>query len=325
MKGKSGLEKLFLVSVVTVFVLGWAAGCSSSDKAEGYLADQAAVSSNANIAASGGRGETSVYSEAAEPAMLASSDQAVPGTAAMTTMEGINRKLIYNADVRMEVANFKQSEADIRSLVQDAGGYILEFSEENYGDNHLGGTFVLKIPSTGFMPFLDHLEQMNRLSMERSVKGEDVTERYVDLESRLKAKQVIEIRLLSFMEQAGSSEALLQFSQELAKVQEEIERLKGQLRYLDQNAAFSTIHLHLFEKAPPALQMSSGPLSLGERMKAALLNSSNGVVAFVQSLLVFIAGALPVLLLLSAAGIPGYWFLRKWQRRHKNDAASTED
>lgn len=57
--------------------------------------------------------------------------------------------------------------------------------------------------------------------MDSSITGQDVTEEYIDLESRLKSKQAVESRLLSFMEQAEKTEDLLAISKDLAKVQEE--------------------------------------------------------------------------------------------------------
>ena len=64
------------------------------------------------------------------------------------------------------------------------------------------------------------------MSIERNVRGEDATEQYVDLEARLKARQTAESRLISFMENADTSEASA-FCEELAKVQEEIDGTKA--------------------------------------------------------------------------------------------------
>lgn len=91
------------------------------------------------------------------------------------------------------------------------------------------------------MSFLDGLEELEVISFQKNVHGQDVTEEYFDIHSRLGAKQFVEARLLDFMEKAQRTDDLLAFSSELAKVQEEIERFKGRIRYLDQIVEYSTI------------------------------------------------------------------------------------
>lgn len=56
-----------------------------------------------------------------------------------------------------------------------------------------------------------------------------------------------------------------------------------------------------------------------------LFQSSNGVVAFVQGVLVFVAGALPVVMLLSIFFIPLFWFFRMKRKRNQDDTASAQD
>src|SRR5690606_38457488 len=110
------------------------------------------------------------------------------------------------------------------------------------------GSFVIKVPASGFQSFLTGLEKLKKdEEFQRHVQGQDVTEEYVDLTSRLKAKQVVEARLLSFMEKATDTKDLLEFSNELARVQEEIERIKGRMRYIDENVSFSTVELRMYQ------------------------------------------------------------------------------
>ena len=88
-------------------------------------------------------------------------------------------------------------------MVSLAGGYMLNFSDTQT-KYELGGIFVIKVPSSGFQSFVNKLEELKKKDTvpQRNVKGQDVTEEYVDIQSRLKAKQVVESRLLSFMEKA---------------------------------------------------------------------------------------------------------------------------
>ena len=159
----------------------------------------------------------------------------------------INRKLIYKAYVTIEVEDFGEARSKIRSLVQLAGGYQLNFNEIN-SEHDRSGHFTIKVPASGFMDLLNRLEELSPDHYESKVTGQDVTEEYVDLEARLKVLEVTEQRLLSFMEQAASTGDLVIFSQELNDVQQDIERIKGRMRYLEQNVAYSTIELTVYEK-----------------------------------------------------------------------------
>ncbi|MCD1261606.1 DUF4349 domain-containing protein [Paenibacillus athensensis] len=226
--------------------------------------------------------------------------------------DGFNRKLIYKANLVMPVADYDKAQTELRDLVALSGAYILQFSE-SVESKARSGNYTIKVAANGFVPLLDGLAKISP-ALKRNVNGQDVTEEYVDLESRLKAKQAVEARLLSFMDKATKTDDLLAFSNELARVQQEIEQLKGRMRYLDQNVAYSTVELRLYE------QIGSKPLlsdpnetSLGERIERAWHSSLNVLTVVLQGLLVVLAAALPVLALAAVVCVP-LFVVRKRRR-----------
>ncbi|UKS30284.1 DUF4349 domain-containing protein [Paenibacillus sp. HWE-109] len=223
---------------------------------------------------------------------------------------GFNRKLIYRANLVMPVEDYSKSQTALRDLVALSGAYILQFSE-NANTGERGGTYTIKVAANGFVSLLDGLEKMSP-SLQRSVQGQDVTEQYVDLSSRLKAKQLVETRLLSFMEKAVKTDDLLAFSNELSKVQETIEQIKGQMRYLDQNVAFSTIELRMYQQTGNKPLLSDPNKStLEERIQKAWNSSLNVLVAVMQGILVFLAAAFPVIVIGLIIGGPIWAYRRK--------------
>ncbi len=98
---------------------------------------------------------------------------------------GFNRKLIYRANLVMPVEDYSKAQTALRDLVALSGAYILQFSE-NANTGERGGTYTIKVAANGFVSLLDGLEKMSP-SLQRNVQGQDVTEEYVDLSSRLKA------------------------------------------------------------------------------------------------------------------------------------------
>jgi hypothetical protein len=223
---------------------------------------------------------------------------------------GFNRKLIYRANLVMPVEDYSKAQTQLRDLVALSGAYILQFSE-NANTGERGGTFTIKVAAGGFVSLLDGLEKISP-SLQRNVQGQDVTEEYVDLESRLKAKQLVESRLLNFMDKATKTDDLLAFSNELSKVQGEIEQIKGRMRYLDQNVSYSTIELRMYQQTGNKPLLSDpNKLTLADRIQNAWNSSLNVLVAVLQGILVFLAAALPVLVIASIVGVPIWVFRRK--------------
>lgn len=237
--------------------------------------------------------------------------------------QGFHRQIIYRANMTMEVADYAEAQSQVKDLLHVSDGYILQFSEmqSNY---ELGGNYVLKVPAVGFSSFIDSLDAMNPLSMQKNVQGQDVTEEYVDLSSRLAAKEVVEARLLSFMENAQNAEDLVSFSRELASVQEEIEQIKGRMRYLDQNVAYATVELRLYEKIE-ASATKKNERSLYERASQAMDSSLKFLGEFFQGLIVFLAGAIPVLLVLVLLFLPFYFAMRRWSTKRRRTTDQTKE
>lgn len=241
-----------------------------------------------------------------------------PGFGADEVNAGIHRKLIYRAYVTMEVADYGAVQSEIRNLIQLSGGYLLEFNETN-SEYERGGTFVIKVPSTGFMTFLSRLEEFSgEHRYQSSISGEDVTEEYVDLEARLKAQQVTEQRLIAFMEKASRADELVEFSRELGRVQQEIEQIKGRMRYLEQNVAYSTIEARVYEKSATASRLQQDNAPFGERLSSSLMSVLQGISIVLQELVIFVVAALPIVLVLAIFASPfifWYWYHRREQVR----------
>ncbi|GLI08355.1 hypothetical protein YDYSG_43860 [Paenibacillus tyrfis] len=307
---KLHLLRLMRGAGAVLLLAGWLAGCSavSTDSEKLAVGDQK-MAQNSGASPAGSTGQTA-DSNAVKPAAGAS----LTGETAPETSEAFNRKIIYKANLVMQVEKYQEAQAKIQEAVKQSGGYILQFNE-NASGLEKSGTFVIKVPATGFQSLLALLEQIQP-TLQKNLQGQDVTEEYVDLSARLKAKQVVESRLIAFMEKAAKTDELLAFSNELGKVQEEIERIKGRMRYLEQNVAMSTIELKLTQKNSSAeVIQARGQGPLGQRASEAL-NGSLAVLGFLlQWLFVFLAGALPVILLLVLIGIP-VWLLRK-RRKEK--------
>ncbi|MEK3966078.1 DUF4349 domain-containing protein [Paenibacillus sp. FSL H7-0323] len=279
------------------------AAATTEQSSKATLADKS-TSAEAETAAGGNEApvEKGLTSE--------NTDQGNAGFTGSDVVEGLNKKLIYHANLTMEVEDYGKAQTEIRNMVTMAKGYIIEFNE-NMSQYEQGGTFILKVPASGFSPFLNNLEKVKHESLQRSIQGQDVSEEYVDLESRLKAKQLMEAQYTEFMKKATKSSDLVAFANELGSIQETIEQIKGRMRYIDQNVSFSTVELRVYqtdESLAVKEKAEQGPLL--ERASDALKGSLNALSVMFQWIFVILAGALPILI---GAGIilVIVWFARK--------------
>jgi hypothetical protein len=229
---------------------------------------------------------------------------------------GLNKKLIYRANLNMEVESYAKAQTEVRNMVTLAQGYIIEFNE-NMSEYEQGGTFIMKVPASGFSSFLGNLEKVKHEKLQRSIQGDDVSEEYVDLESRLKAKQLMESQYTEFMKKATKSADLVAFANQLGAIQEEIERIKGRMRYIDQNVSFSTVELRLYQTdASFDVQKKAELDPLGTRASNALNGSLHALSVTFQWLVVILAGALPILIGAALVLMIVLVYRRRRQRHH---------
>lgn len=277
------------------------------------LASTADAPASKGDAAQTGSGEAVLQNSTAE--------NVADGTAGFTgndVVAGLNMKLIYHANLIMEVENYAKAQSEVRNMVSLANGYIIEFTE-NMSEYEQGGTFILKVPASGFSSFLNRLEKVKHEKLEQSIKGQDVSEEYVDLESRLKAKQLMEIQYTEFMKKATKSTDLVSFANELGAIQEQIEQIKGRMRYIDQNVSFSTVELRLYQTDELVVakeKTEQGPLL--DRASSALKSSLNALSVTFQWIVVILAGALPLLIVAGIVLVIALWF-RKNGLRERNE------
>ncbi|MBT2765304.1 DUF4349 domain-containing protein [Paenibacillus sp. ISL-20] len=234
---------------------------------------------------------------------------------------GLNKKLMYKANIVMEIQDYGKAQSEVRNTVTLSGGYIVNFSETQ-SSSEKGGTFIVKVPANDFSSFLNRLENIAHENLQRSIEGQDVTEEYVDLESRLKAKQIMEEQYVAFMKKATKTTDLVAFANELERIQSEIEQMKGRMRYIDQNVSYSTVEIRLYEtpqkKDDPKTSAIQAPL--GQRISQAFQGSIDVITIIVQWIIVILSGSLPVLVI-AAFVLLILWLARRSGQRKREEVA----
>ncbi|WP_078554012.1 DUF4349 domain-containing protein [Bacillus alkalicellulosilyticus] len=292
-------------SMLFLVILLFLSGCGGSyDEATespsmGYdMAEEAAMDTQAEYdfaLANKFEGEGAVDDVEFQERQLA--EPAEPSTLATERVSASERMVIYNAFLSLEVKSYQKMTEQIREKVSAVGGYVVESNVYNHGEGDIYGRMVVKVPQKSFDPLLTEIETNSIKVEERTVSGQDVTEEYVDLESRLRSKEAVEKRLLSFMEEAEKTEDLLKISNDLGRVQEEIEQLKGRMKYLENNVSFSTISMDLHERQVNVASIQDTEnLNTWVKAKSLFMDSVNGIISLFSSLVILAIGLSPVFL-----------------------------
>ncbi|SEN56643.1 DUF4349 domain-containing protein [Lihuaxuella thermophila] len=289
-----------LFSLVVLFNLSlllW--GCSSQEQApEHFHSKTAKVTDKMMAGSSGDRATGEMATEA--KANDARSRLSLPSAE-------MNKKVIYTANVKLTVKDYKEIRTQLEQLVAKHQGYLVN-SSESKTNQYQRGNFTFRVPQAEFDPFLKGIQKLDTSSPEINIQGTDVTEELVDLESRLKAKQAMEKRLLDLMNKATKTDDLLDISRQLDQTQAEIEQIKGRLQYLNNKVDFSTVHVEITQLF---VSPSSAEQPLAKQMADSFSASLTGLGVAGERFLIFMAGAVPILVLLGALGVPIYMAVRK--------------
>ena len=158
------------------------------------------------------------------------------------------RKIIRSGDVSLEVDSYEATYTKLSDLMTTEKGQIAAASTQRMANGKIQATVTLRVPPERFEAVLAKLKELGRIQNQR-IGSEDVTKAYIDLETRLKGKEILAERLRKLLSEGkGTVKELMEVEVQLGATNEAIEQLKGEIKYYDNLVGLSTITLHLFEK-----------------------------------------------------------------------------
>lgn len=154
------------------------------------------------------------------------------------------RMIIRNASIDVVVDNVLAAVDRIGTLAAQSGGYVV--SSKTFGqDKKLMGSISIRVPSETFDSAMKEIRGMAVKVNTESVSTQDVSQEYVDLQSRLRNLEATEQQLLKLMQQATTVADTLTVQQELSRVRGDIEQTKGRMQYLERSSSTSLISVSL--------------------------------------------------------------------------------
>jgi len=234
---------------------------------------------------------------------------------AAQTASTIERLVIRTADLELIVPDTEQALERIRGMVAELDGYVVSMTTYQL-DRGVQASVTIRVPAESFDAALAQLKGLATTVRRESVSGQDVTEEYVDLESRLRHLRAKEDQLLQFLDQAEDTEATLAVYEQLSYTQQEIEQVSGRMKYLENQAALSTISISL---TPDALAqpLETGGWNLPGTVRGAVEALLGVLEFFVKALIVFFIVGLPTLILFAIPIVLLILLIRWLVRRRK--------
>ncbi|MGH9872329.1 MAG: DUF4349 domain-containing protein [Pyrinomonadaceae bacterium] len=238
--------------------------------------------------------------------------------------EAMNRKMLQNGDLTLEVENPAEAERKISLITDAVGGFVVNSESKQHdsgepGKQYLEVNLVIRVPAAQFQTAFDQILGTGSRVIQRKQTAQDVTEEFIDLEARIRTQKALELQFLEIMKQATKVPDALEVQRQIAEVRTEIEKLEGRKRFLENHASLSTINVSLQSPAAIAVNTSGFRRSVRE----AVGDSVDIGIAIVLFLIRFVIVMIPIFfLLILPLGLIARFFWRRtkgslWSRERK--------
>ena len=218
-----------------------------------------------------------------------------------------SRKLIWNANLQFEVKDVDVSSSRIRRMCDKNGAYISDMNRTAY-NYEVKNEITIRVNNQKFHELVESIK-VESIKMEiASINSDDITEEFVDLESRLKTKRDARERYIAILRnKTGTIEDVIAAEEAIRNITEEIEAKEGRLRYLQNQVDYSTITLILTQKLPHNNIATADPENtFGNRAQSAFGSGWN----FIKNLTLGLIAIWPLLLIFGSL----IYFKRRWIR-----------
>lgn len=211
------------------------------------------------------------------------------------------RKLIKNGNISFETSDLKKTKSSIDALCKELGAYVSEENQNNY-NHRLEYAQTIRVAADKFDQLIQKIEGDAEKVDSKNINLQDVTAEFIDVEARLKTKKELEERYREILKQAKTVEDIMNIEGQIGSVRSEIESMEGRLKYLNNQVAYSTLHITYYESI-------GTDFGFGSKAGNAL---GSGWDAFLRFLIAMIT-LWPFLFLIVIV----YWVIARWRKRRR--------
>lgn len=287
------------------------------------LALSCAILAGAVVACSGPQREV-LQPAAPSPASEAEPQQSSADDAGGTPRVFDARKLIRTVALDLRVADTEAAAEQIQALANELSGYVASINAHRRLEL-LHYQITIRVPVEQLDMVVDRIKALAAEVLRENLQTEDVTDRFVDLEARLRSLHATETEIQGLLAESRAREHkvkdIMEIYDQLTEIRTRIEQLQAKLNSLDNLTTYSTVNLNLTptEAARPIVADRWQPSSTVRSSFRTLI----GALQWLTDLaIVFLIVWLPVGLLIA---IPIWLAFKLWRRvRRPNDRAKAK-
>ena len=173
------------------------------------------------------------------------------------------RQVISQASLTVEVEDVGTAITELRAFVESVGGFIEHVSTRD-GPQPGRGSATIRVPADQFNYTIDRIEAFGEV-LGQSLGQTDVTGDAIDLAAQLRSERSAEASLLKLLGRAVSISDVLTVERELGRVRANVERLQGQLDFIERSVALATITVTFALPPDPTASAPSASLRIEVR------------------------------------------------------------
>jgi len=192
------------------------------------------------------------------------------GSSAGPTLPSGERMIVRQGSMVMVVEDLAQALEKAAETARTLDGYVIYSSQQ--GEE--GASTAIRVPSEKFDVAMAALRGLAIRMVKEDIRGQDVTEEYVDLEASLRNLEAAESQYLELLRRADKVEDALKVQQEMVNVRGQIERIKGRMNLLERTTDMSEIDAS-FQPSRSPEPLVRPEWNAGETLRGALRSLSS--------------------------------------------------
>ncbi|HWI62468.1 MAG TPA: DUF4349 domain-containing protein [Symbiobacteriaceae bacterium] len=225
------------------------------------------------------------------------------------------RKIVLNAEYDLQVTEAVTAMQRLQSLAATTAGYVVDAQLVKGGDGSWAGRLTLRLPSGQYNGAIQEIRRIGEVRQERQW-SQDVTERYYDLEARIRIQEEYERKLQELAGKAATFDDWMKLTRQINDTRALIEQMEGSLKLLANQVEYSTINITFTQPAPgkePPPKPPEPAKGLGPSMARAFQASVQWFADLGQAILVGAAAIAPFLVAFLVLGVLSFLAWRRFR------------
>ncbi|WP_165388976.1 DUF4349 domain-containing protein [Aquimarina brevivitae] len=222
-----------------------------------------------------------------------------------TAKEAVSRKLIKEGTIAFETQSIPETRKQVLAAIKKYNAYISSDQEYNYTDRK-SNALVIRVPAADFDNLLNSATAGVSQFDTKEIKVKDVTEEFLDVETRIANKKKLETRYLELLTKANSVTEMLEVEKQIGELRADIEAMEGRLNYLKNKVSFATIHLTFYKTL-------ATETAFGSKFKNGFKNGWENFIWF----FVVLTNIWPFILILILLLVGLRWYLKRKKKEKK--------